>query len=55
MNLHRILSGTPAVRGELVAAGIFVAVWFAMDIIQFSDWAMLKLNPAPVACIKMKE
>jgi hypothetical protein len=28
-SLHRILSGAPERRIELVTAGIFVAVWFA--------------------------
>lgn len=45
MNLHRILSGSPEVRGELVAAGIFVAVWFVMDLAQWVDWVESKINP----------
>jgi hypothetical protein len=52
MNLHRILSGTPEHRVELVAAGIFVALWFAMDFVQWVDWASSKINPTPVVCVK---
>ncbi len=43
--LHKILAGNPGTRRELVAAGIFVAVWFAIDVIQFADWAIQKFNP----------
>jgi hypothetical protein len=43
--LHRILSGGPTRRGELIAAGIFVLFWFAIDVIQFADWAWQKLHP----------
>jgi len=52
MNLHRILSGTPERRIELIAAGIFVAVWFTMDFVQWIDWAVAKFNPASVVCIR---
>jgi hypothetical protein len=52
VNWHRILSGSPERRTELVAAGIFVALWFAMDFVQWIDWASSKLNPAPVVCVK---
>ena len=49
-SLHRILSGSPDSRFQLIAAGIFVLVWFAIDVIQFTDWAMQKFNPTPVIC-----
>lgn len=52
MNLHRVLSGSPVHRVELVAAGIFVAVWFALDFVQWIDWAVTKFNPVPVVCVK---
>lgn len=51
-SIHRILSGSPLQRKELVAAGIFVAIWFIIDVIQFSDWLLLKLNPVAVMCLK---
>lgn len=43
--VHRILSGSPDTSKELIAAGLFVAVWFLMDIVQFADWAVQKLKP----------
>jgi hypothetical protein len=49
MNLHRILSGSPERRGELIAAGIFVLIWFVMDVAQWIDWVATKLNPPPHA------
>lgn len=49
MNLHRILSGTPEHRRELIAAGIFVLVWFGMDVVQFVDWVNSKISPTPSA------
>lgn len=53
MNLHRILSGSPEVRTELVAAGIFVAVWFCMDAAQWLDWLInTKLWPVAVVCVR---
>lgn len=52
MNIHRILSGSPEHRRELIAAGLFVAVWFAIDLVQWVDWALEKFNPSPVVCIK---
>lgn len=49
--LHRVLSGNPTRRVELIAAGIFVLIWFAIDVVQFADWAWQKYNqPRPVAC-----
>ena len=53
--IHRILSGnirggSPYTnRGELVAAGLFVFVWFAIDVIQFGDRIWDKFNPAQSA------
>jgi hypothetical protein len=52
MNLHRILSGSPEHRTELVAAGIFVMLWFAMDAIQWVDWISQKIDPTPIVCVK---
>ncbi len=51
MNWHRILSGSPEARPELVAAGVFVAIWFAMDFVQWLDWLQSKLWPF-AACAK---
>lgn len=51
MNIHRILSGAPEHRKELIAAGLFVLIWFAMDVIQFADWAWQKYNqPRAIPC-----
>lgn len=36
--VHRALSGQTHTRAELIAAGLFVVVWFTMDVIQFVDW-----------------
>jgi hypothetical protein len=36
--LHRILSGQALTTRQLTLAGIFVSVWFLMDLIQFVDW-----------------
>lgn len=52
MNWNRILSGSPERRAELIAAGVFVAVWFLMDFAQWVDWFLLKLAPMPVVCIR---
>lgn len=49
-SLHRILSGSPESRTQLIAAGLFVGLWFAMDLIEFVDWANQKLHPMPVTC-----
>lgn len=35
--IHRILAGQALTRRELIGAGIFVMIWFVMDIIQFAD------------------
>ena len=52
VNLHRILSGSPEHRTELMAAGIFVMVWFTIDAIQWVDWAVSKFSqPQQVVCI----
>ena len=48
--IHRILAGSPLARKELIAAGVFVAVWFVIDVIEFVDWAQLKIWPAVVVC-----
>lgn len=49
---HRILSGSPERRAELIAAGCFVVVWFVMDAVQWVDWLITKIAPAAVVCIK---
>ena len=41
--LHRVLSGQALTPRQLFWAGIFVLVWFIMDVIQFADWAWSKL------------
>ena len=48
--LHKILAGNPDDRRQLVAAGIFVAIWFVMDTIEFVDWLQLKIWPAVTIC-----
>jgi len=40
--LHRILSGQSLTRPQLIAAGCFVAFWFLIDVIQFTDWLIGK-------------
>jgi hypothetical protein len=35
--LHRILSGQSLTPRQITAAGVFVLVWFTMDVIQFVD------------------
>jgi hypothetical protein len=52
MNLHRILSGSPEHRAELIAAGLFVLLWFAMDAVQWVDWLQTKMSPVPVICVR---
>lgn len=49
--IHRILSGSPEHRAELVAAGLVVAIWFAMDVVQFVDWAIQKYNQPPALMV----
>lgn len=52
MNINRILSGSPEHRTELIAAGIFVALWFAMDLAQWVDWVASKVHPgAQMMCL----
>lgn len=36
--VHRILSGQSLSRAELIGAGVFVALWFLMDLVQFVGW-----------------
>jgi hypothetical protein len=33
--LHRMLSGNTASRRQLIGAGVFVLVWFLIDVVQF--------------------
>jgi hypothetical protein len=42
--INRILSGQALTRPQLVGAGVFVAVWFLMDLIQFVDWLWSKFH-----------
>jgi hypothetical protein len=42
--INRILSGQALTRPQLVGAGVFVAVWFLMDAIQFADWVWSKFR-----------
>lgn len=44
--LHRILTGQTISRKELAVAGIVVGVWFAMDLVQWIDWAVAKWHGA---------
>lgn len=41
--IHRILSGQSLTPRELTGAGIFVLVWFGMDVIMFIDFIVSKL------------
>jgi hypothetical protein len=36
--LHRALIGSPIARGELIAGGVFVLLWFLMDLHQDIAW-----------------
>jgi hypothetical protein len=36
--LHRAVSGQALTPAQLRAAGIFVIVWFLMDVAQFVGW-----------------
>ncbi len=40
--LHRILSGQALTDGQLRWAGVFVLVWFGMDVIMFIDFIASK-------------
>lgn len=42
--LHRIVTGQPLTRKELNSAGFFIAVWFLMDVVQWLDWLIGKLQ-----------
>jgi hypothetical protein len=48
--IHKVLAGYPTSRPQLIAAGLFVAAWFMMDLIEFVDWGYGKLNAAGSAC-----
>ena len=54
MNWNRIflvIAGSPEAHPSLVAAaGLFVVVWFTMDLIQFVDWVVGKIDST--VCIK---
>lgn len=36
--LHRMLTGQTLSRREIQIAGIFILVWFGMDVVQFVAW-----------------
>lgn len=40
--LHRVLSGQALTPKQLRWAGLFVIVWFLMDVIQFVAWMIGK-------------
>lgn len=42
--IHRILTGQPLTRKELIVGGVFVIVWFLMDLVQWIDWLLSKFN-----------
>lgn len=52
IDLNRIIVGAPEHKLELLAAGVFAFLWFAMDLIQWIDWLISKLYPAVVVCTK---
>lgn len=35
--LHRIITGQALTPRQLIAGGLFVLLWFLMDVIQFAD------------------
>ena len=41
--IHRILSGQALTPRQLTFAGLFVAQWYLMDLIEFVDWLWAKL------------
>jgi hypothetical protein len=41
--LHRAVSGQTITPKQLRIAGIFVIVWFLMDLVQWLDWLKEKL------------
>ncbi len=45
--LHRMVTGQSVTRNELIFGGVFVFIWFGMDVIQFTDWAMTKYAAPP--------
>lgn len=42
--LHRVVTGQAENRRELGFAGYFVAAWFLMDLVQWLDWFIGKLQ-----------
>lgn len=36
--LHRALTGQTVSKRELVIGGVFILVWFGMDVAQFIGW-----------------
>jgi hypothetical protein len=42
--IHRVLTGQPLNRTELIVAGALVLLWFLMDLVQWIDWLLNKLN-----------
>lgn len=51
-HIYKILVGATDDRRLLVAGGLFVLVWFAMDAVEFTDFIIQKFNSSPVVCIK---
>ena len=49
--LHKVLAGYPTSRPQLIAAGLFVAVWFTMDLIEFVDFSHSKFVEAGRQCM----
>lgn len=50
--LHRILTGAGNLTSrQLQIAGIVVIGWIAIDVIQFTDWAVQKFYPTPVVVV----
>ena len=42
--IHRILTGNTLTPRQLIMAGLFVAIWFLMDLVQFIAWIWEKLS-----------
>ena len=49
--IHKVLSGSPATRDQLICAGLFVGFWFLIDFIEWVDWLIQKFTPIAM-CIK---
>lgn len=49
LHLARILSGQSHTRWQIIAAGIFIAIWFGLDCVEA---AYTFLGPAPVCTLE---